>query len=84
MGIFKYATFERIDILSNAHIRFTQPSSFNDPFELLPYFESVAPEKNVKEYMANFQWNNAGTDKILEECWAKELEKYNGLKILCV
>ena len=47
MPIYKYVSKERIDILKNAHIRFTQPSAtkvaysyillhnFNDPFHPL-------------------------------------------------
>lgn len=31
--LFKYVSSERIDILENLSIRFTQPSNFNDPFE---------------------------------------------------
>ena len=32
-AIFKYVSPDRIDILKNLQIRFTQPSCFNDPFE---------------------------------------------------
>ena len=46
MSIYKYIPPERIDILQNNHIRFTQPSAFNDPFEAFPYFKALAPEGN--------------------------------------
>ena len=34
-AIFKYVSADRIDILKDLKIRFTQPSCFNDPFEAL-------------------------------------------------
>jgi hypothetical protein len=33
-SLYKYVTADRIDILQNGHIRFTQPSVLNDPFEI--------------------------------------------------
>lgn len=33
MNFYKYAPEERIDILQNCLIRFTQPRALNDPFE---------------------------------------------------
>lgn len=41
MNLFKYCPPERIDILKNLRVRFTQPSHLNDPFEGKPYFQSV-------------------------------------------
>lgn len=35
-NLYKYVHPDRIDILENLHIRFTQPSRFNDPFEMCP------------------------------------------------
>lgn len=35
-NLFKYVHPDRIDILEKLQIRFTQPSRFNDPFEVLP------------------------------------------------
>lgn len=34
MNLYKYVTAERIDVLQNSMIRFTQPSGLNDPFDL--------------------------------------------------
>ncbi|WP_103027173.1 DUF2971 domain-containing protein [Salinibacter altiplanensis] len=49
MLIYKYSPPERVDVLQNGLIRFTQPSSFNDPFETLPYLQSlVTPGKAEK------------------------------------
>jgi len=42
--IFKYVSSERIDILEKLLIRFTQPSCFNDPFEMRVSVEGHSPE----------------------------------------
>lgn len=47
--LYKYVVPERIDILKNQLIRFTQPSALNDPFELQPMFEELLPENQLKE-----------------------------------
>lgn len=60
--LFKYLSPERIDVLSNLAIRFTQPAVFNDPFESRPHLvydidleqflkalEGVAEECNMAE-----------------------------------
>lgn len=36
MSIFKYVSFDVLDYILDGTIRFTQPSAFNDPFEMLP------------------------------------------------
>jgi len=40
--LYKYLPFERHDILQNGLVRFTQPSDFNDPFELHPSFDLMS------------------------------------------
>lgn len=44
MFLYKYLPAERIDVLENLKIRFTQAGSLNDPFELKPYFPSLLSE----------------------------------------
>jgi len=45
MSLYKYVTPERLDVLENLHIRFTQPFALNDPFEVQPLIRSiVSPE----------------------------------------
>ena len=41
MILYKYLSSERIDVLKNGSIRFTQPEFFNDPFEALPKVERL-------------------------------------------
>lgn len=40
-----YVTYEMLCHVVDGTIRFTQPSAFNDPFELLP---AIAVPKNIK------------------------------------
>lgn len=47
MTLFKYIRSERIDVIENLEIRFTQPDALNDPFELHPHFESIVAEADV-------------------------------------
>ena len=35
--LFEYIRAERIDVIRNLEIRFTQPDALNDPFELQPH-----------------------------------------------
>lgn len=81
MPLFKYVTFKKIDVLENAHIRFTQPLAFNDPFELFPRFVGFAPEKDVEEFTQEYFSNGSEIEKMLEESWNKEIRKYEGLNI---
>ena len=47
---YKYVPAERIDILRNRLIRFTQPLALNDPFEAKPHFyELGSKEKFAKK-----------------------------------
>lgn len=56
MSLYKYVTSDRIDILEKSMIRFTQPGSFNDPFELMTYFPSLAPDSEIeKRFTADFE-----------------------------
>lgn len=47
--LYKYVVPDRIDILKNKFIRFTQPSALNDPFELQPMFGELFSENQLKE-----------------------------------
>lgn len=49
MSLYKYVVAERLDVLQNARIRFTQPSALNDPFEMQPVFNNLAPESYFRE-----------------------------------
>jgi Protein of unknown function (DUF2971) len=51
--IYKYVIFDRIDVLRNGVVRFTQPSGLNDPFDLQPIVEDLLPER---------MWSSIGED----------------------
>jgi hypothetical protein len=52
MTVYKYVTSERIDVLRKERIRYTQASALNDPFELRPFFEAIAPEAQILNQLA--------------------------------
>ena len=83
MTLYKYIPPERIDILQNSYIRFTQPSAFNDPFEAFPYFKSLAPEMDIAEFVRkkNRETTSADIEKILKESWEKKQKENPNLKV---
>ena len=52
MVFYKYVSAERIDILQNRLIRFTQPYAMNDPFEARPDFYTLG-KKGLASAFAN-------------------------------
>lgn len=59
MSLYKYVSSERLDIVRNLRIRFTQPSAQNDPFEFRPIVDrfrrpSMASEQLSKEWDLRF------------------------------
>ena len=49
MVFYKYVSSERIDILQNRLIRFTQPNAMNDPFEAKPHFYALGTKEKFAE-----------------------------------
>ena len=47
MILYKYVSAERINILQNRLIRFTQPNALNDPFEAKPHFHAFATKAGL-------------------------------------
>jgi len=43
--LYKYFPPERVDVIQNGRLRFTQPVVFNDPFESSPAFLELAPKQ---------------------------------------
>lgn len=50
MVFYKYVSAERIDILENRLIRFTQPNAMNDPFEARPDFYTLGKKGFASAY----------------------------------
>jgi hypothetical protein len=54
MVLFKYVSEERISILRDGLIRFSQPQAFNDPFELKPHVVEIMDRENVESTITEF------------------------------
>jgi len=50
MKVFKYLAPDRIDILENKNIRFTQAKYLNDPFESLPFISKLMSEIESSDF----------------------------------
>jgi len=53
MILYKYCGPARLDVLQRERIRFTQPAALNDPFELRPYFDQIAPDDAILRHLAS-------------------------------
>ena len=49
MNLYKYLIPDRIDVLKNQSIRFSQHMALNDPFEMKPFFELLAEDPIMKQ-----------------------------------
>lgn len=49
--LYKYVGPDRIDLLKNHCIRYSQPEVFNDPFEFKPFISKIASEETVQSQM---------------------------------
>ena len=87
MIFYKYVSAERIDILQNRLIRFTQPNGMTDPFEARPYFYIPKAEQRIlsdlPERFYNLH-NRAGILSLSETpnnllMWAHYAEGHTGL-----
>ena len=46
--LYKYMHPDRLDVVENQKIRFTQPNFLNDPFEVRPIFRSIFDRKDLE------------------------------------
>jgi hypothetical protein len=51
VSLFKYVSPDRIDVLLNKRLRFTQAADFNDPFEVVPHIAALLPPAHEDEYL---------------------------------
>lgn len=47
MVLYKYLSPDRIDVLRNCKIRFSQPGALNDPFEVKPSFSKITTDEEA-------------------------------------
>jgi len=76
MSLYKYVIVDRIDILRNELIRFTQPSAFNDPFECRPFIQSIIGGLDLSDFSIPI---NLLPDK-QQEILAEVMERVEQLK----
>src|SRR4051812_23453185 len=56
MILYKYLHPDRLDVLKNRRIRFTQPGDFNDPFEFRPQIITAIQDQFTQDYLEeNFE-----------------------------
>jgi Protein of unknown function (DUF2971). len=65
MILYKYLPPDRIDVIQNCIIRFTQYGDFNDPFELNPNIDKLAEENEIRKIV------DRDFVKIIEEEYSK-------------
>ena len=53
MTLYKYVVAERIDILTNGLIRFSQSGALNDPWEMRPYIERLMEDDLFESEVAS-------------------------------
>ena len=61
MILYKYLHPDRLSVLREQKIRFTQPGDFNDPFEFRPRIESLMQDQQTREHVA------ANFDRLVDE-----------------
>lgn len=55
--LYKYVPMERVDILRNLNIRFTQPSALNDPFEFNLLFTEIVSIQELRDQYTKIDIN---------------------------
>ncbi len=81
MSLYKYVSPERIDILTNGFIRFSQPSAFNDPFETFPCFTAGLSDEDIKDVLKNHKPDKLKQEEMLRASFEAEMSKYPGVMI---
>jgi DUF2971 family protein len=71
--LYKYLSPSRVSVLRELGIRFTPPTEFNDPFEVVPNVATVLPPSSTDEYLADFA---PQARQYFEEALDKELAAY--------
>ena len=51
MPLYKYVIAERIDVLQNELIRFTQASALNDPWDMRPHVERLFTDNDLETHI---------------------------------
>lgn len=71
MPLFKYVTLDRIDILVNQQIRYTQLGAFNDPFEFPLFLEKVL---NFSTWESQYEEEFLNSMRVKYEAFSDEVK----------
>jgi hypothetical protein len=63
MSLYKYFVPERLDVVRNTKIRFSQHTALNDPFEMKPHFEGLTSDLVLTQFF-NASWQAVGEDAL--------------------
>ena len=73
--LYKYLTPERVDILEDLKIRFTQPKYFNDPFDSVYNIKTLVPQEIIQK---DFDVERVCDEFIIK--WEREVTRLLSLK----
>jgi hypothetical protein len=79
MYLYKYLVPDRVDVLRNGMIRFTQAFGLNDPFELRPYFTELVPPEAVDDALSIEGVLNSGEVERIYEAQPPEFRSHTSL-----
>ncbi|MBW7997053.1 MAG: DUF2971 domain-containing protein [Candidatus Glassbacteria bacterium] len=65
--LYKFIRPERLDILENCLIRFTQAGYFNDPFENLPFIDAMLEREEIESFLEKNVWSRFDEDAYKKE-----------------
>jgi len=74
LKLYKYVVPDRVDVLQNGSIRFTQSEYLNDPFELRPQIEQLLSNTDIEDIFKRLD-SSVQKNKIANEVVARHLEK---------
>jgi len=85
MSLYKYVPPERLDVLRNLRIRFTQPGAQNDPFEFRPLVSRFRRPEVARQRLSE-QWKKAFPDAVgrLDPDTQTELKEFMKIFPACV
>ena len=74
MKLYKYLNPDRVDVLADLHVRFTQPADLHDPFELEPHISALFPPDEEEAFLAECEADVApgAFERNLKEVLAKD------------
>jgi hypothetical protein len=69
VSLYKYCSTDRLDIIRDLRVRFTQPGAQNDPFELRPMVNRFRSHEVARQALSeplSDEWNRQFSEKVLK------------------